>query len=253
MAKEKHKPLFTELPDSNLPQVDLLDSAPVHQQGVDAQTLANDFLGDTVTANILAMGYAWQRGLVPVSLAALLRAIELNGVAVAANVAAFSLGRLAAADPGACEALLGDQVRPAPVAAESIDVVITQGMNHLTAYQNAAWAERYAALVSDNRARRVGDLLTIRLVERTQSRKSASADTKRDSSTDIVLPDIPGFSSIAAGALNGGLTQKFNGGGTAALLFMGDMINKSNTSKTIRGVGSLIGFGTSPAATGSDK
>ena len=76
--------------------------------------------------------------------------------------------------------------------------------------------ERYAALVSDNRARRVGDLLTIRLVERTQSRKSASADTKRDSSTDIVLPDIPGFSSIAAGALNGGLAQKFNGGGTAA-------------------------------------
>lgn len=115
----------------------------------DAQTLANDFLGDTVTANILAMGYAWQRGLVPVSLAALLRAIELNGVAVAANVAAFSLGRLAAADPGACEALLGDQVRPAPVAAESIDAVITQGMNHLTAYQNAAWAERYAALVRE--------------------------------------------------------------------------------------------------------
>ena len=76
--------------------------------------------------------------------------------------------------------------------------------------------ERYAALVSDNRARRVGDLLTIRLVERTQSRKSASADTKRDSSTDIVLPDIPPFTSIAAGALNGGLSQKFNGGGTAA-------------------------------------
>ncbi len=77
-------------------------------------------------------------------------------------------------------------------------------------------ADRYAALVSDNRARRVGDLLTIRLVERTQSRKSASADTKRDSSTDITLPDIPPFNSIAAGALNGGLAQKFNGAGTAA-------------------------------------
>ncbi|MGL4542648.1 MAG: flagellar basal body L-ring protein FlgH, partial [Polymorphobacter sp.] len=71
--------------------------------------------------------------------------------------------------------------------------------------------DRYAALVSDNRARRVGDLLTIRLVERTQSRKSASANTKRDSSTDIILPDIPPFGSIAAGALNGGLAQKFDG------------------------------------------
>ena len=50
-------------------------------------------------ANIVALGYAWQRGLVPVGLAAMLRAIELNGVAVDANKAAFSLGRLAAADP----------------------------------------------------------------------------------------------------------------------------------------------------------
>ena len=52
------------------------------------------------------MGYAWQRGLVPVGLAAMQRAIELNGVAVEANKAAFSLGRLAAADPVACRELL---------------------------------------------------------------------------------------------------------------------------------------------------
>jgi indolepyruvate ferredoxin oxidoreductase len=58
----------------------------------DAQALAQSFLGDTVAANILALGYAWQRGLVPVALPALQRAIELNGVAVAANQLAFSLG-----------------------------------------------------------------------------------------------------------------------------------------------------------------
>ena len=68
---------------------------------MDAQRLAQDFVGDTIVANIVAMGYAWQRGLVPVGLAAMLRAIELNGVAVDANKAAFSLGRLAAADPAA--------------------------------------------------------------------------------------------------------------------------------------------------------
>jgi flagellar L-ring protein precursor FlgH len=77
-------------------------------------------------------------------------------------------------------------------------------------------ADRYAALVSDNRAHRVGDLLTIRLVERTQARKSASADTKRDSSTDITLPDIPPFNQVPTGALNGGLSQSFKGGGVAA-------------------------------------
>lgn len=77
-------------------------------------------------------------------------------------------------------------------------------------------ADRYAALVSDNRARRVGDLLTIRLVERTQAQKSATADTKRDSSTSITLPDFPPFNQIPIGALNGGLSQSFKGGGAAA-------------------------------------
>jgi len=119
----------------------------------DAQRLAEDFLGDTVTANVLAMGYAWQRGLVPISLAAMQRAIELNGVAVPANLAAFSLGRLAAHDPGACAALLGDSVRPLPAQGESLDELLAHGMSHLTAYQNAAWAERYAQLVREAHAR----------------------------------------------------------------------------------------------------
>ena len=107
----------------------------------DAQTLAEEFLGDTVTSNILAMGYAWQRGLVPVSLEALARAIELNGVAVAANQLAFSLGRVAAAAPQALQAL-----RDAPADAstdESLDALVARGVAHLSAYQNAAWARRF--------------------------------------------------------------------------------------------------------------
>jgi flagellar L-ring protein FlgH len=77
-------------------------------------------------------------------------------------------------------------------------------------------AERYAALVSDNRAHRVGDLLMIRLVERTQARKSATADTSRDSSTNVTLPNIPPFNQVPTGALNGGMTQGFKGSGNAA-------------------------------------
>ena len=107
----------------------------------DAQTLAEEFLGDTITSNILAMGFAWQRGLVPVSLEALARAIELNGVAVAANQLAFSLGRVAAAEPQALQTL-----RDAPTEAatdESFEALVARGVAHLSAYQNAGWARRF--------------------------------------------------------------------------------------------------------------
>ena len=114
----------------------------------DAQTLAQDFLGDTIVANILALGYAWQRALVPLSLAALMRAIELNGVAVQNNLLAFALGRLAAADPAACDALRGDAAaaeRPGGV--ETVESLLARGVEHLTGYQDAAYAQRYAERV----------------------------------------------------------------------------------------------------------
>jgi indolepyruvate ferredoxin oxidoreductase len=108
----------------------------------DAQALAEEFLGDTVTANILAMGFAWQRGLIPVGLAAMRRAIELNGVAVESNLLSFALGRLAAGNPAA--------LREAPAAAtddDTLDGLIARGIAHLTGYQNAAWARRFEATV----------------------------------------------------------------------------------------------------------
>jgi len=144
-------------PDASL-QVDaLLDklhfaAGAERVQTFDAQSLAEDFLGDTIVANILALGYAWQCGLVPVGLAALQRAIELNGVAVQANLQAFSLGRLAAADPAACDALLG-HAAPAAGAPESLDALIARGVDHLRAYQDAAYAGRYAAAVAMVRER----------------------------------------------------------------------------------------------------
>jgi indolepyruvate ferredoxin oxidoreductase len=114
----------------------------------DAQTLAEDFLGDTIVANILALGYAWQRGLVPMSLAALTRAIELNGVAVQNNLLGFSLGRLAAADAKALEALRsGAAPTEARPDVETVEALIARGIEHLTGYQNAAYAQRYAERV----------------------------------------------------------------------------------------------------------
>ncbi len=117
----------------------------------DAQALAEEFLGDTVSSNILALGWAWQRGLVPVSLAALTRAIELNGVAVDTNLRAFGLGRLAAADPVGLAAL-----RAAPAAApqdESLDALIARWAEHLGRWQDAAWAQRYRQRIAALRTR----------------------------------------------------------------------------------------------------
>jgi indolepyruvate ferredoxin oxidoreductase len=108
----------------------------------DAQSLAEEFLGDTVTANILAMGYAWQRGLVPISLAAMQRAIELNGVAVESNLLSFALGRLAAGNPSA----LREEAAP-KAEDDTLEGLIARGINHLTGYQNAAWAQRFEAAV----------------------------------------------------------------------------------------------------------
>jgi indolepyruvate ferredoxin oxidoreductase len=118
----------------------------------DAQALAQDFLGDTVASNVVALGFAWQRGLVPVGLAALQRAIELNGVAVDANRLAFALGRLAAADPAACDRLREGHADEAPPP-ETLDAMIARQAAHLEAYQNAAWAARYRRLVDATRAR----------------------------------------------------------------------------------------------------
>ncbi|WP_296872959.1 indolepyruvate ferredoxin oxidoreductase family protein [Tibeticola sp.] len=131
-------------------------------EGFDAQALAETFLGDTVGANVLALGYAWQRGLVPVAEAALQRAIELNGVAVEANRKAFALGRLAAGDPRALERLLAAASTPAAGGAQAardaaaqgdLDTFLDRAAAHLQAYQNAAWARRYRERLAAVRAR----------------------------------------------------------------------------------------------------
>ena len=122
-------------------------------QTFDAQALALDFLGDTLTANIVALGYAWQRGLVPVGLAALRRAIELNGVAVDTNQLAFALGRLAAAQPQALAALREPGAVAGEGADEDLPALLERAHAHLAAWQNRAWAERFARTMQDVQTR----------------------------------------------------------------------------------------------------
>jgi len=114
---------------------------------VPATRAALRLLGDTVGSNMFVVGYALQRGLLPVSCGALERALELNGVAVAFNRRALALGRLAAHDPDRFAGLLGAAGgAPAPVAATLADIVAVRE-RFLTDYQDAAYARRYRSLV----------------------------------------------------------------------------------------------------------
>jgi indolepyruvate ferredoxin oxidoreductase len=116
---------------------------------VSATSLATALLGDAIATNLFLVGYAWQLGRIPVSRAALERAIELNGRALEMNRRAFQWGRLAAHDPGAVQRIAkpllrkGDEA-PAP---ETLAALVAHRSQHLTAYQNAAYAARYRALV----------------------------------------------------------------------------------------------------------
>jgi indolepyruvate ferredoxin oxidoreductase len=106
-------------------------------------------LGNAIAANMFIMGYAWQLGRLPLSRASLERAIELNGEAVKMNLQAFMLGRRAAHDPAALAAFLGQAKAPTTARhiSQSLDEMIARRVDHLTGYQNAAYAERYRALV----------------------------------------------------------------------------------------------------------
>jgi indolepyruvate ferredoxin oxidoreductase len=120
----------------------------------DASRLATLLMGHSIGTNLFMLGYAWQKGCVPLAEEALLRAIELNGVAVADNQAAFRWGRRAAHDPQAVERLVAEAepVLPTHDLSKNLDEIVARRRTALTDFQDAAYAERYAALVGRVRA-----------------------------------------------------------------------------------------------------
>jgi len=115
-----------------------------HLATINANALAEQLLGDSVYANIIMLGFAWQQGLLPLSLQALWRAIELNGVTVERNKQAFAWGRIAAADP---DFLPRSESTPTKQT-ETLDQIIARRVAFLEAYQNRAYAARYEAVVA---------------------------------------------------------------------------------------------------------
>ncbi|MCV2356850.1 indolepyruvate ferredoxin oxidoreductase family protein [Paucibacter sp. B2R-40] len=150
---------FVRNPDASLQGESLL-AKMLHAVGgdaslmssIDAQAIAQELMGDTMPANIVMLGACWQRGLVPLSEAALIRAMELNGVAVEGNKTAFALGRLAIANPEALRCLAGKLGQVIQVLnfdrLDGEDGLLARRASHLTAYQDSAYAQRYLSLVS---------------------------------------------------------------------------------------------------------
>ncbi|MCM0043512.1 MAG: indolepyruvate ferredoxin oxidoreductase family protein [Burkholderiaceae bacterium] len=122
---------------------------------VQAGRLATALMGDSIATNMFMLGYAWQRGWVPLSEAALLKAIELNGVSVDFNQQSFAWGRLAAHDPATVEQEV-KSLAPAQVIEfkrqPTLDEVIRRRADFLTGYQNAGYAQSYRDFVERVRA-----------------------------------------------------------------------------------------------------
>ena len=157
---------FTMKPDLAFPAKKIVDAVTYALDGeqpdvVDATDLATKLLGDSIASNLFMLGYAWQKGWVPLSLDALMRAIELNAAAVEMNKTAFDWGRMAAHDIGTVRAAANGAPKVSPVEADplddaaisrTLDEEIARRVAFLTDYQNAAYANRYKALVEKVRA-----------------------------------------------------------------------------------------------------
>jgi indolepyruvate ferredoxin oxidoreductase len=146
---------FTRNADYSLP-VERLKRAVIGAAGrervalIDATGLATALFGNTIAANMFLLGFAQQKGGVPLSSAAIERAIALNGEAVPMNTEAFRWGRRAGHDQAAVEALVA--ANKAKTAARevstSLSEMVAKRVAHLTAYQDRAYADRYQAAVS---------------------------------------------------------------------------------------------------------
>jgi len=149
---------FTRNPEFSLPSERLKRTitslaGPANTHFINASALATALLGQSIGANMFMLGYAYQLGTLPISAEALEKAIEMNGEAVAMNHAAFRWGRRAAVDLAGVEAL----ARPATVdptrqLSASFDEMVARRIEFLTAYQNAAYADRYRARVAEAKA-----------------------------------------------------------------------------------------------------
>jgi indolepyruvate ferredoxin oxidoreductase len=130
--------------------VDISQAVGDQNLGVfNADAIATQFMGDSIFTNPIMLGYAWQKGWIPLRLESLMRAMELNAVAIDKNKLAFEWGRRAAQDPEAVQRALAPAqvVTFSPRSQQSLDDIVARRVSFLTDYQNAAYARRYSDTV----------------------------------------------------------------------------------------------------------
>lgn len=145
---------FTRDPDLAFPTGSMereIDDAvaPGDAEFLDATRLATGLMGDSIATNLFMVGFAYQRGLLPLGADAILRAIELNETAVEANKESFAWGRLAAVHPAHVLDVAVPHAEPdTQRLSQSLEEVIARRKEFLTSYQDAAYAKRYTDFVA---------------------------------------------------------------------------------------------------------
>jgi indolepyruvate ferredoxin oxidoreductase len=220
VANEREIPTadFTGNPDAIVPKEELL--AKLRASGseagtfvLNAQDVAFDVLGDSIVANILLMGYAWQLGLIPVGLPAMMRAIELNNVAIDMNKRAFTVGRVLAADKDALARLKRSDAKIIQFAApKSLEEMVSFRREQLTAYQDAAYAQRYVELVGavERKEREVAGVTSKLPITRAVARSLYKLMAYKDEYEVARLHADPAFRKMIAEQFDGDYTLQFH-------------------------------------------
>jgi indolepyruvate ferredoxin oxidoreductase len=142
---------FARNPDWQFPAAQvrslIAESAGSQTEFLDATRIATALMGDSIAANLFMLGFAFQRGAIPLSLEALMKAIELNGVAVTANQEALQWGRLCAVDQPLVERMTTTEQRVMVQMPESLGASVKRHVAFLTAYQHPAYAATYKDFV----------------------------------------------------------------------------------------------------------
>jgi len=176
---------------------------------VDAGQIATALMGDSIATNMFMLGYAFQKGHVPLSESSIVRAIELNGVSVAFNQAAFTWGRTAAQDLASVTRLTAPSKVIEFKRNQTLDELIAKRVELLTAYQNAAYAQQYLALVDEVRAAEVKLGKGTRLAEAV-ARYYYKLMAYKDEYEVARLYTDGAFQKKIAGMFEGDITLKFH-------------------------------------------
>ena len=134
------------LPDERIRRA-LRDTAGEKLDFISAGKIATALLGNSIAGNMVLLGFAWQKGYLPLESSSLEQAIRLNGEAVEMNLSAFALGRQLAHEPALITALMSKDEKQAEPSTPSLQDVMTTRVDFLTRYQNAAYAQRYKAMI----------------------------------------------------------------------------------------------------------